>query len=134
LHSRYEELLSELNFISDSFKLSHIYIFKSEHGYNVVCLSKRTLEEIYDIKKYCHLSDKTHNDIGFKRKGWVLRLGLDKDLIAIISCYADNDLSNAHRILLNSLYGLSIVKVEGFDNDTNVLFEKYVQKRLVDGK
>lgn len=127
---RLQDIECELMTVSKRYKLSDMYIFESTNGFNVVCLSKRNIKIVEQIRNDCNFSDKKHNEIGLKRNGWVLRIGYDKKLCSHIEIEQEGDeLSNAHRILLNALYGLTINKSRYFDNLTDVLFEKYVQKK-----
>jgi len=123
--------------IQKYFNLSNIYIISSRNGYNAVCLDKYIKDKIFWIKSLTILSDKTHDVIGYKRNGWVLRMGKDKKIEQILlgkqrACPK----SNAHRILVETLFDIKIFKSSAFDDYTNVLFEKYKRKNkeVTDGK
>ena len=94
-------------------------------------------DKVFNIKSLTILSDKKHDVIGYKRNGWVLRIGDDKRietvLLGIQQYYPK---SNAHRILLESLFDIKICRTYAFDSFSNVLFEKYKRKdkKMNDGK
>lgn len=117
--------------------LSDLYIISSRHGYNAICLDKYTIDKVFFIKSLTMLSDKKHDIIGFKRGGWVLRIGDDKKIeTVLLGIQRTYSKSNAHRILLEKLFNIKIYKSSAYDDYTEVLFEKYKRKKaeVTDGK
>ena len=109
--------------------LSDIFIITSRNGYNAVCLDKYSRRHAFFIKSLTILSDKNHDVIGFKRNGWVLRIGDDKKIeTVLLSNQRMYPKSNAHRILIERLFDIKLTKTSAFDNYNNVLFEKYKRK------
>ena len=123
--------------IQKYFTLSNIFILSSRNGFNAICLDKYTKDKVFNIKSLTILSDKKHDVIGYKRNGWVLRIGDDKEietvLLGIQQYYPK---SNAHRKLLENLFDVEICKTYAFDNSTKILFEKYKRKdkKMNDGE
>lgn len=129
-HARLKDIENNLEYAQRRYNLSTFYIIQSTRGYNAICLTKLSRENNMYIRDKLMLLDETHNKIGFKRNGWVLRYGDDKKVISIL---ANNNVksnkSNAHRIILEVLYDTIVPKDASFDDFTHVLFEKYIQKR-----
>ena len=131
--SKLKEIEDNLFFIQKKYDISTFYILDSNTGYNVISLSKLTKEHNFRVRSECKYTDALHNKIGYKRRGWVLRIGTDKKIISLLVNHASKfEKSNAHRILLNSYCDINIPKDNKFDNSKDVLFEKYVQKRTVE--
>jgi len=127
------EIEDNLRFIQKKYKIPTFYIIDSNNGYNAISLGKLSLIDNFRVRNKIKYADALHNKIGYKRKGWVLRIGTDKKIISIIRNYAITiKKSNAHRILLNSYFKMKILKDKTYDNYNTVLFEKYVQKRMVE--
>lgn len=123
--------------IQKYFNLSEIYIISSRNGYNAICLDKYTINKVFFIKSLTILSDKTHDVIGFKRGGWVLRIGNDKKIETILlGVQKSYPKSDAHRKLLEKLFDINICKTYAYDNNAKILFEKYKRKKaeVIDGK
>ena len=115
--------------IQKYFMLSNIFIISSRHGYNAICLDKYTKDKVFNIKSLTMLSDKKHDVIGYKRNGWVLRIGDDKKIeTVLLSIQQYYPKSNAHRKLLENLFDIEICETYAFDNSTKILFEKYKRK------
>ena len=115
--------------IQKYFNLSTVYILSSRNGYNAICLDKFSDFRAFYIKSLTILSDKKHDVIGYKRNGWVLRMGEDKKIDSILyGNHRNYPKSNAHRELLNKLFNYSINKTLAYDNFTDILFEKYKRK------
>jgi hypothetical protein len=130
--SRLKDIENNLFFIQKKFDISTFYIINSTNGYNAISLSKLTLPHIVKVRSECKYTDALHNKIGYKRRGWVLRIGEDKKCISIVCNFGSAiEKSNAHRILLNSYYDIPIQKDNRFDNYDTILFEKYIQKRMI---
>ena len=115
--------------IQKYFNLSTIYIISSRNGYNAVCLDKFSDFRAFFVKSLTILSDKKHDVIGYKRNGWVIRIGNDKKIDSILyGNHKNYPKSNAHRELLNTLFNFDIVKTSAYDDYTKILFEKYMRK------
>lgn len=129
--TKLKEIEDNLFFITKKYNIPTFYIIDSTNGYNAISLGKLSLRDNLRVRSKCKYTDALHTKIGYKRKGWVLRIGSDKKIISIITNNAPTMIkSNAHRILLNSYYGMAIDKNETYDNYYTILFEKYVQKRM----
>lgn len=127
------EIEDNLFFITKKYNIPTFYIIDSTNGYNAISLGKLSLRDNLRVRSKCKYTDALHTKIGYKRKGWVLRIGSDKKIISVVRNSITNiEKSNAHRILLNSCYGMKINKDKTYDNYYTVLFEKYVQKRMVE--
>jgi len=123
------EVTECLMHIQKYFALSNIYLLSSRHGYNAVCFDKYHKDKVFFIKSLTVLSDKIHDIIGYKRNGWVLRIGDDKKIeTVLLSKQRFFSKSNAHRLLFERLFDINIVKTNAFDEFENVLFEKYKRK------
>jgi len=81
---RLKEIEENLLFIIKRFDISTFYIIDSNTGYNAISLSKLTKEHNLRVRNKCKYTDALHNKIGYKRKGWVLRMGEDKKIISMI--------------------------------------------------
>lgn len=115
--------------IQKHLSLSDIFIISSRNGYNAVCLDKYDRHYTFFIKSLTILSDKKHDVIGYKRNGWVLRIGDDKKIeTVLLSSQRMYPKSNAHRKLLETLFDIKLMKTSAFDNYEIVLFEKYKRK------
>lgn len=122
----YHELLD----IQRQFNLSTIYILKSRHGFNAICLDKFDLVDAYVIKRFTQYSDINHNTIGFKRGGWVLRFGNDKSLLMVLGGNGNKyNKSYAHKKLLNYGYSIVVNDNKNFDNLKKIKLECYKRKK-----
>lgn len=131
----FKDIVECLTEVQKYFKLSTIYIITSENGYNAVCLDKYRRNKVFWIKSLTVLSDKTHDIIGYKRNGWVLRIGDDKRIeTALLSLQRFYPKSNAHRELMEKIFNTKIHKTQSYDNSTKILFEKYKRKEVNNGK
>lgn len=133
--SRLTDIENNLFYIQKTYNIPTFYIIDSTNGYNAISLGKFTLPQNFIVRNKIKYTDALHNKIGYKRKGWVLRIGTDKKIISVLFNNASTlEQSNAHRILLNYCYKTPIKLDKTFDNYDKILFEKYVQKRVQDDK
>ena len=101
--TKVEEALRE---IQEKYKLSTIYILKTRHGYNAICLDKNNYLNIKQIILETKYVDPIYIRLSEKREHMVQRIGEDKHIIKILhSKYNLYQKSNAHRIMLKELYG-----------------------------
>ena len=109
--------------------LGPIYVFKSKHGYNAICLDKIDIEEANNIKHYTRFSDYTHTRIGYNIGSWCMRVGKDKQyykMLDVCDTWKKRTQSNAHKRYLELEYNID--KFYGpFDTYTNMLYESYFQ-------
>jgi len=130
-----KDIVECLTEIQKYFSLSNIFIIKSRHSFNAICLDKYSKRYVFFIKSLTMLSDKKHDIIGFKRNGWVLRIGDDKKIeTVLLSNQYSYPKSNAHRELLEKLFDINIFKTSYFDNHSKILFEKYKRKEVNNGE
>lgn len=129
---RFEDMVNELRWIQEQFKLSSFYLFEGMNGYHAICLDKLILHEYQDILR-CSSVDENYIKIPLKQnKHWLLRLS-NKGGSKIRFCgVVDSDYgynferSKAHATLLNNLFDLEInVYEHAFDEQEKVLFAKY---------
>ena len=115
------------------YDLSDCLIFKtSENNYHGIILDKLTFGAIIDIHQDMEKYDTSHDMHAVKRGYWVLRI-TDKQGSKIVYETTLKNLpkivswtkSNAHRILLNKLYDLEILKTAGYDDYEHLCFDDY---------
>ena len=111
-----------------TFNLSDFYVFSSSinrKGCHAVCLDKVNLKTLIRIMKHGNV-DEFYIDIPkFFKKHWLLRLSEKKAeqikfLGQIFSNTSSYERSNAHRILLNNLFDIGILKDKTYDNHTKL--------------
>lgn len=130
-------LVNELKRIIAIYNLSDMYIFKSNNGFNVVCLDLISLKDIYNIGIQSIYSDRDFVLYGYDRGYYVLRLGPDKIFEKSVKSPFNNfDKSLAHAELLETIYvNLKIPKeIDGkkdkrFKNNTKVHIIQYPSEK-----
>lgn len=141
-----KEVLTELKILQGAYCLSDIYVFKNDikKSFCAFCLDKFTLDDAVNMisqtsADYAH--KKAPLIYGLKR--WVYRFGSKGDrkppeYFKTIK-HKHNDLrykkSNAHRIFLNTVFGMKIKKNKTFDNFTEIDIYSYLTgNRIKKGK
>lgn len=105
-----------LNNVSFYNHLDKIIILQSRNGYNAICLNKLPFDKVYNIKAETKFDDKKHNEFGYKRLNWRLRIGNDKKIVSRISnVFKRYPSSNAHRLFLNNIYNANIIIDNTYD-------------------
>ena len=123
------DVLKSLSATQKYHGLGNIYIFRSAHGYNALCLDKFIDKEAYNIKLYTRFSDYNHTKIGYKSGSWCWRIGKDKTYLRVMlptNTYKDREQSNAHRKFLSVKFSVNDFQGK-FDKFEKVLFESYQQ-------
>lgn len=124
------DMLKALSKIQKIHGLGTIYVFKSNHGYNAVCLDKIHIKEAHNIKMYTRFSDYTHTRIGYQIGSWCMRLGKDKEYLYCLhttDTYKGRIQSNAHKEFLKKEFRLKDCFFGEFDKFNKVFFESYKQ-------
>lgn len=109
--------------------LGIIYIFKTNNGYNAICLDKLPIEEAYNIKLYTRWSDYWHTNIGYKQGNWSWKISTDKKCIKHLlptDSYKNRVGSLAHKEFLENQFTLKINNGT-FDNYSKLDIESYKQ-------
>jgi len=77
-------MLVDLNKIIDKYKLSKIYIIKTNNGYNAFCFNKFTLEKTYMILSECDNMDKLFLEYGLENNYYTLTINNEKQYFEVI--------------------------------------------------
>ncbi len=111
------------------FNLSTIYIIGSKNGFNLVCLDKMPLKQVYLINNSNGFMDKQYNKLQFMNRGsYTLRTfpAYDKFFAGFVQSgnhvYVKSD---AHRCFLNNLLGAYIDKDMHFDDSERIELCKF---------
>lgn len=128
----YQMLKDAVVYLQDLFDLSDYYVIATKTGYHIICLDRLTFYEalsIYDKFVQIGYGDRKHYEIGAKRSKWTLAIDEDKRKFDIVrSVRGARRKSNAHRLLLNTLYDFEIEKDSKFDDFTTLEFEIFNKK------
>jgi len=104
--AKVEDVLIDISFYN---LLDKIIILQSRNGYNAICLNKLPFEKVFNIKQKTKYDDKKHNEFGYERQNWRLRIGKDKRVVSRIdNNYKKFPCSNSHRLFLNNIYNANI--------------------------
>ena len=125
----YYHVLKSLSKSQSFYGLGIIYIFKSEWGFNAICLDKFDIKEAYHIKFYTRFSDYSHTNIGYKQGNWSWKVNSDKEYVKKLmstDSFKNRIGSNAHKLFLEKQFNLKI-NFGMFDSLTDVDFESYKQ-------
>ncbi len=129
-----EEIIKEWYFLQQLYKLSDVYVFENdrENSYFAFCLDKFNLHEAIDIIV------QTQADRGFKKaplwygmKRWVIRWDKKGEreppkFLLRLKGKEVRERSNAHRILLNNVFGTKIRKTNYFDSWVEIDLYSYL--------
>ena len=116
-HCEIGKFFSMCKMMQHDFKLSTMYIIKSEHGFNAFTLDKIELEFLTNMLYNYDIIDELFIYFNDNRGYYTLRWGSDKELCMIIcSQYNIHEKSNAHRLLFNHVLDIPIKKDIYFDN------------------
>ena len=128
----YDNAIKDLIKASNKFKIGDIELLESsEKNYHAICLEKFDFGKIIDIHR--EIGTDIRHDIESLKKGqWFLRASnknnkqKPKHILTIKSPYNQREKSNAHRLFLQSNYGIKITKKKkGWDNHKSILLNKY---------
>lgn len=126
------DMLKALSKTQSFHGLGVIYIFKSSHGFNAVCLDKFNIKEANHIKFNTRFSDYWHTKIGYKQGNWSWRIGEDKKYMRLLfpTDNWDNRIQSlAHFQFMEKQFGLK--NYDGiFDSFTKIDIESYPQDIL----
>ena len=113
------DVLKHIVSIQNDFNLSDMYIIRSTHGFNVICLDMLTASLIYNIGVAIRSpADRNFFKYGFKRGYYVLRFDKDKELIGIVANYSDKySKSLAHKRFLEWYFNITIHPSNFDEND-----------------
>lgn len=124
----YKYVFTELFKIQRDFKLSDIYIIKSNNGFNAICLDKLAFNELELLYSECVNMCNDYVKLGLKRGFLTLRIGKDKKLFTVIDSIFKNGYtkSKPHAIALSLFYDTKInMSNNHFDNHTCLRFKAY---------
>lgn len=124
----YKVVFSELFKIQRDFRLSDIYIIKSNNGFNAISLDKLAFNELKNLYSKCINMCNDYKELGLKRGFLTLRIGKDKKLFTIIDSIFKNiyTKSKPHAIALSLFYDTKInISNNHFDNYTCLRFKAY---------
>ena len=125
-------VFEELKELQKKYFLSDFYVVKTRHGYHAICLDKFSCNRfIYALYGTFPYGCKQHRAIGLKRGRYTLAFDCDNKKYRVIKSVFGcmiRQKSNAHRILLNSIYGFNIEKDAFFDDLTYLDFEAFNKK------
>ena len=124
---RYADMKKVLRKLQSEYSLSDFYIISTKCGFHAICLDKLIFADVMliyrDFVKY-GFGDKAHCNISEKRNKHILAIDNDKKAFdVVVSQNRNYQRSNAHRLLLNMVYGFNIKYDCFFDNFTVVEFE-----------
>jgi len=118
-----DAVLRSLSYTQKINGLGYIYIFKTLHGFNAICLDKFHIKEAREIKLNTRFSDYWHTKLGYIQGAWRWFINnKDKKLIKILSYtsnYKKRQQSNAHRLYLKKIYDIDI-NFGKFDKFTSI--------------
>lgn len=126
---KYYDVCKALSKIQSIHGLGIIYIFKSKHGFNAMCLDKLDFKEAHNIKLYTRFSDYQHTRIGYYVGSWCLKIDDTKQFVAYMSytdTWKNRIQSNAHKDFIAKQFKIDVFNGE-FDTNTKVMFESYKQ-------
>jgi hypothetical protein len=122
----YNKIKTELLGLQQKYRLSDIFIFTSENGYNAFSLDKLHYET---FKKLCYDSKYLCDDyrrLGLKRGFLVLRIGKDKILKEVLFNKGKYKKSLPHLIALNNFYGVETkYNMSEFDKNLDLRIYAY---------
>jgi hypothetical protein len=118
--------------IQDRFKLSDIYIIKSNNGYNAFSLDKLSFTLLNNIMDSSKIMDKKFIKLALERKFFVLRVGNDKKITQILPNKTYWQKSLCHALALRVFYKHEI-DINYLEYDENTLMRMYLYKSEKDG-
>ena len=113
--------------------LGDIYLIKSTHGYNAICLDKLWLNKVYNILFYTRWNDFHHVRIGFKSESWALRISDDKKIVFKLIPTEEYDRrmqSSAHYKFFKKIFDFKDFKIVYPDELNDVQLESYKQNKI----
>jgi hypothetical protein len=121
-HQKYNAVLTHLMHLQEEYELSNIYVIKSTHGYNAVCLDINPISLYYNMgMSVFSPCDREFMKYGFDRGYYTLRFDKDKALVDILEKDSRKyTKSLAHKIFLEWFFGIVIEHNERF-NDAKTL-------------
>ena len=125
-----------ITIVSDILKKYYLYtihIVKSTNGYNLFSLDKLPLKEIHEINRQYPSIDQKYNKLQYERRGfYTLRISNDKHYTLPITQDNKTPLfvqSNAHRIFFNSIYNLSLLQTNYYDNSDYFKIIRFINEK-----
>ena len=109
--------------------LGTIIIFRSNHGYNAVCLDKVNIDHAHSILSNTKYNDYWFTEIGYQHDGWAWRIGCDKKYwkhLLPTDDWQKRIGSNKHRLYLKQMYNVD-VQIGEYDDSKKILIENYKQ-------
>jgi hypothetical protein len=122
-----------LSQIQNHHGLSDIYIIKSLHGFNAICLDKLFLNHVYNILFYTRWNDFNHVRVGYKHESWCLKCSPHKKMIMRLIPTDTYDGSRKQSIGHYKFFE-KYFKFDGFriinpDDNDDIQLESYNQNR-----
>ena len=115
------DVIKELLKLQNDYDLSHVFVIKSRHGFNAICLDKLKLKQVYEICKSSDLIDKDFTYYNYVRRYYTLRFDRDKSLYSILHGFFNNTIqSNAHRKFLEFFFDIEY-------NPSYYIFDKFTK-------
>lgn len=122
-----------LSQVQNFHKLNDIYIIKSRHGFNALCLDKLFINEAYNILFYTRWNDFNHIRVGYLSESWALKLSEDKKMIQRLIPCENCDLkvqSNAHYIFFKKYFDFKGFNIYNPDELFEIQLESYKQNKI----
>ena len=120
------QILSQICAVVDFYKLPDFYMFKTKHGFHVVCFAKLPLRFILSLYGgFNPLADGAHIRIGGDTcKRFILRVGdeIEPEIFYTGSNDGNYETSNAHREFFSNFYDMKI-RSQNPDESRIVVFE-----------
>lgn len=123
------QVIGDLQFLQNAFKLSHAYIFQMDrpNSYHAIILDKFSVQKAYSILREAN-SDPGHRESMKKVRGheWLLRTGKKGKRGAPVwrgtlkSQYFRRQISTAHKLFIQIKYGVPEVEYNNEDGFTQV--------------